>query len=458
MKRQFPMPLGGIMLACAVALPLASCSNKKDKADIESLKQEVLDREASLDSLRTRSEDLERKNSELTSKANEADNKATTLQSQLDQIKTDLETLRNAKSAEATAQTRSQSPAKVLETAKAQLTKQLAAVVMVEGDVTSGRGTVVHADDKTWLYTTPQVFSGNAKFSIKSADGTNISKFGTFQFAADANLVRLEIQQEMPVKFEVDHAAAVEATTPLMAVSGGTGGTGTAATTPQANECHATRTVGNDFEIESYALQQSGGCPVIGGESGKVVAIIGSPEPAPTLWPNPQPTYGTDQNIRAARLNRTIDWKTTTIGGFLGERHKIEDINRTTRLLYALAAVKVNGESLQLDAPLGGAGNLGGANMSVLKVFDQNTSLPMVAELMKIKADLADKKVRIAARDISRRVSSILSQAKSASTHQVQDLKSVVFSPYHRPAAELALKWRAEADQVLNATIDAIGR
>ena len=440
------------MLACAVALPLAGCSNKKDKDEIVSLKQEVLDREATLDSLRTQNEELVRTNSGLTSKVNEADNKTSTLQSQLDQVKADLDALRNAKAAEA-ATSRTQSPAKAMEATKAQLTKQLAAVVMIEGDVTSGRGTVVQADGKTWLYTSPQVFSGNSKFSIKNAGGAAISKFGAFQLATDANLVRLEIQQEMPVKFEVDSAATIDATTPLLAVNAGAAGAA-----PQANECHATRTAGNDFEIESYALQQSGGCPVIAAASGKVVAIIGSVDAPPTLWPNTQPTTGSDQNIRAACLNRTIDWKTTTIGGFLGERHKIEDINRTTRLLYALAAVKVNGESLQLDAPLGGAGNLGGANMSVLKVFDQNTSLPMVAELMKIKADLADKKVRIAARDISRRVSSILSQAKSASTHQVQDLKSVVFSPYHRPAAELALKWRAEADQVLNATIDAIGR
>ena len=438
------------MLACVVALPLAGCSNKKDKAEIESLKQEVIDREASVDSLRTKSEDLERTKSELASKVTEADNKASVLQSELDQVKADLEALRNAKSAEATAQTRTQSPAKVLETAKAQIAKQLAAVVMIEGDVTSGRGTVVQADGKTWLYTSPQVFSGNAKFSIKSADGATVSKFGAFQLAADANLARLEIQQEMPVKFVVDGAAAIEPTTPLMAVSPGSG-----SAAPQTNECHATRTVGNDFEIESYALQQSGGCPVLGAESGKVVAIIGSAEAPPTLWPNTQPATVTDQNIRAARLNRTIDWKTTTIAGFLGERHKIEDINRTTRLLYALAAVKVSGESLQLDGPLGGAG---GANTSVLKVLEQNATLPMVAELMKIKADLADKKMRIATRDISRRVASVLGQAKSASTRQIQDLKTVVFSPYHRSAVELALKWRGEADQALNTTMDATGR
>ena len=458
MKYQSPMPLSGIMLACAVALPLAGCSNKKDKAEIESLKQEVLDRESSLDSLRTRSEDLERAKSELTSKVNEAENKSAALQSQLDQAKADLESLRNAKSNETAAQSRPQSPAKALEASKAQLTKQLAAVVTIEGDVASGRGTVVQADGKTWLYTTPQVLSGNSKISIKTADGAAVTKFGAFNLAPDANLARLEIQQDMPVKFDVDSAAAIDPNTTLMAVSSGAGNSGGTAT-PQTNECHATRTVGNDFEIESYAIQQSGGCPVIDGTSGKLVAIIGSAEPPPSLWPGYQQNTGTEQNAKAARLNRTIDWKTTTIAGFLAERHKIEDLNRTTRLLYALAAVKVTGEALQLDGSLGGSNSgIGGATTTVLKVLEQNASLPMVAEMMKIKSDLADKKMKVAARDINRRVASILGQAKSASSRQLQDLKTVTFSPYHRPAAELALKWRGEADQTLNTAIDAVGR
>ena len=458
MKRQFPTPLCGILLACAVVLPLTGCSSKKDKDKIEALNREAQRRQDDLDSLGARCEELEHTKSELTTKASEAENNAGTLQNQLDKVKAELEALRGAKSAEA-AQTRAQSPAKVLENSKAQVAKQLAAVVMVEGDVTSGRGTVVQADAKTWLYTSPQVLSGNSKVSIKSADGTAVSKFGALQFAPDANLVRLEITQEMPVKFEVDTAATVEATTPLTAVSATPATAGAAGTEPQANECHATRTVGNVFEIESYALQQSGGCPVLGGESGKVIAIIVAADAPPTLWPTTQPAYGSDQNIRAARLNRTIDWKTTTLPAFLGERHKIEDINRTTRLLYALAAVKINGEALQLEGPLGGAGggsSVGGATTSVLKVLEQNAALPMVTELMKLKTDLANKKVHSSARDINRHVSSILGQAKSASTRQIQDLKSLVFSSCHRPAAELALKWRGEADQALNTAIDAI--
>lgn len=94
----------------------------------------------------------------------------------------------------------------------------------------------------------------------------------------------------------------------------------------------------------------------------------------------------------------------------------------------------------------------------MLKELEQNAALPMVAELMKLNSALTDTKTRVAVRDITRRLSSILSQANSASSRQVQDMKTIVFSFCHRPAAELALKWRAEADQALNASLDKFGR
>jgi hypothetical protein len=170
------------------------------------------------------------------------------------------------------------------------------------------------------------------------------------------------------------------------------------------------------------------------------------------LWPNAQPATGAEARTRAARLNRNVEWKPTTIPSFRGERRKIDDMNKTTRLLGALAEVKVTGESLQLDGPLGGG------NTTVHKVLAENAALPMVAELVKIQTDLTSKKMGLSARDIKRRISSVLSQAKNASSKQVQEMKTSVFSPCHRPMAELALKWRAEADQAVKTTLDTLSR
>lgn len=449
MKRQFLRSLGGCLLACAVALPLASCSkNKEQKAEIETLRQELRDRDTNIETIQSQSQELSRKNSELSAKTNEAEQKALQLESQLAQYKSDLESLRGAKANEA-AQTSIQTPSQVLESAKTQLVKQLAAVLLIEGDVTSGRGSLIQADGKTWLYSTPQVFSGNSKFTIKGADGTALTKIGGFQMAADANLARVEIQQEMPTKFEFDAKASVDTTTPLVTVSAGSNGEA-----PQESDCRIARTVGNDFELTINTIPASYGCPLLSAQSGKVIAILGSgaAETAPTLWPNTQQAPVSDPITRAARINRTIEWKPATIAAFLAERHKIDDINKTSRLLFAMAAVKVVGTSLQLNAALGSGG------ATVLKVLEQNAALPMVAELMKIQTDLDVKKMGIATNDIKRRLSSILSQAKTASARQIQEVKGSAFSSFHRPAAELALKWRAEAEQATTAALDIIGR
>jgi hypothetical protein len=319
---------------------------------------------------------------------------------------------------------------------------------LIEGDVTSGRGAVIQADGKTWLYSSTPVFSGNTKFTIKGPDGTALTKLGVLQVAADANLARLEILQEMPVKLDLDSAATVDATTKLLAACAGPNNTA-----PQMIECQAARTTGNDIELESSNIAQSTGCPLFSAQSGKVIGILsaGSAAAPPSLWPVPQQASADDTNTRAARLNRTITWKPITVAAFLAERRKIDEMNKTTRLLQALAGVRVSGDTLQLSGPLGGA-------TTVLKELEQNAALPMVAELMKLNSALTDTKTRVAARDITRRLSSILGQANSASARQVQDMKTIVFSFCHRPAAELALKWRAEADQALNASLDKFGR
>ena len=224
-------------------------------------------------------------------------------------------------------------------------------------------------------------------------------------------------------------------------------------------DARAAHSTDQGLELDSgYANPQSDGCPVVATASGKIVAMFGATPAAPTLWPPVQAPGTTDSNARAARLNRTIAWQTGTLAGFLAERHKLDDFNRITQLLDALVAVKTSGESLAFDVSPGGGASGSQMTTTVAKVLEQNATLPLVAELLKIKADLADKKMRRSARDINRRFGSVLSQAKTASARQVQDWKPAAFSPYYRPAAELALTWRSEADRALAARIDAVGR
>ena len=432
------------MFACVVVLPLAGCSkNGVRKAEIDSLHQEIADRDSNIQDLEARGTELERKNSELETKVNEAEQKASELADQLTRTKSDLETLQKTKEAEqALASTKT--PTQIQEAAKERINKQLSAIVSIEGDVTRSRGVLIEADGKTWLYAAAQGLSGNTKFTAKGSDGTALTKFGEFQAATDTSLVRLEIQQEIPVKTAMDIQADADATTPLVAVTADPQGGAL-----QVLDCRIAKTSGNDFEIETYGTQQSQGCPVFSATSGKVVAMIspGSTGAELTLWPNPQQPASYDQRTRAARLNRPIEWKASNINGFLDERRKIEDMNKTTRLLHALASARVAGEALLIG------GTQGGGTTTMIQVLNQNATNPLVIALRKVQTDLASKKVRVAVRDINRSLANILGDAQNASARQAQEFKGTAFSFYHRPLAETALKWRGEAEQSLKATL-----
>ena len=398
--------------------------------------------------MEARGRELDRKNTELENKAGAAEQKAGELENQLSQMKNELEALQQSQAAAGSA-VHAKTPSQGVEVAaKAQFDKQLPAILVIEGDVTSGHGTLIEADGKTWLYSSAQVFSGNVKLALKGADGKVLTKFGEFQVAADASLVRLEIQQEMPVKLAIDSQAAVEADTSLVAVTAGSNG-------PELQflECRVAKTNGNDFELDAYGVTQNRGCPLFMAESGKVIAIFSASAAGPGLsvWPEVRPSAGYEQRSRAARLNRAMEWKPSSISGFLGERRKIDDLNKTTRLLHALASVKLIGETLPLTATLGG-------NTTVLNVLEQNAALPLVVELKKVQAELAAKKVRVSERDTRRRIASILSEAKGVGARQVQEAKGFGFCAYHRPLIEIALKWRVEADQALNVALEALGR
>ena len=449
MNIQFPGSLKAVLLACAVVLPLTGCSkNKAQKAEIESLTQEISDRDTNIQDLENRSTELEQKNAALEGKVSEAEQKANELADQLSRAKSDLEALQKAKATEQ-AQAATKTPTQVQEATKEQIDKQLPAIVKIEGDVTRSHGVLVQADGKTWMYAAAQGLSGNTKLTIKGADGTAITKFGEFQVATDTSLVRLEIQQEMPVKIAMDNLATVDANTELVAVIPDPNGSGL-----QVLDCRISKTNGTDFDIETYATQQSQGCPLLAAASGKVIAIFsnGSTSADLTLWPNTQQNTGTEPRTRAARLNRTLEWKPSSLNAFLNERRKIDDLNKTTRLLHALASVTVTGESLQLG------GTQGGGTTTMTQVIQQNATDPLVVALKKVQTDLANKKVRVAERDITRRLASILGDAQNASVRQVTEFKGTAFSFYHRPLVESTLKWRAEADQALKATLVTLAR
>ena len=442
MQFKFLSVVGRALCVCAVVFSLTACSKKKEhQAAIESLNQEIADRDVGIQDLETRRQELEQKNSELEIKASEAEQKAGQLEEQLRQAQSALDTLQQAKEAETT---KAKTPSQVIEESKAQLGKQAPAVLKIEGDASRGHGSIIQVDGKTWLYSVAQVFSGNAKLSIKDPEGKVLTQFGEFQVAADTSLVRLEIPQAMPVKLEIDPKATVATNTPLMAMSADSRNAGL-----QMLSCRVAKINDLDFEIDSNALSQNFGCPLFAADSGKVIAIF-SPsmgEASRTLWPDDTSNRSDEARTRAVRLNRPIAWKPMNMTGFLEERRKIDDLNKITRMLHALASVKVSDEAIEFGGPIEGS------RLAMAQVIQQNAAPGVAAALKKVQSDLANKKVRVAQRDILRGLVKILGETKSNGSRQATELKSIGLSAYHRALAGSALKWHAQADQAIDATL-----
>lgn len=438
-----------VLSACAMAFGTSSCSKSTElKAQVASMEQDLKERQTDIEDLRERIRVLEKENAELRDKGRSAEHAANETKNSLQLAQNDLEALRKARTADQE-RAKAQSPQQLLTNAKNQLNQQLAAVVTIEGDVASGRGFVVQADGKTWLYSTSQAFSGNTKLAVKDSSGTVLNKFGEFQMAADSSVVRLELQQDVPTKFEIAPPANIEPNANLVTLTipreGGA---------VQLLECRALQAVGNDVELDVYGTEQSVGCPVIGADSGKIVGVLGSGSAAVgPLWPNsPDPSSEADPRPRVQRLNRPLEWKTSNIGAFLAERKKIDELNKSTRLLRALSVVRPATTGLVLD------GVVANGNVSARQVLEQNAANPVVAELVKFNTTLTSQKVKVAERDINRRVGAALEEAARASRKLAQELKALPISNYHRPLAEAALKWQAEAEAAVAEIVASLTR
>ncbi|MGC4017040.1 MAG: trypsin-like peptidase domain-containing protein [Luteolibacter sp.] len=74
----------------------------------------------------------------------------------------------------------------------------LASVVIIKGDQSEGSGFFARQGGKTYLYTAAHVLSGNSKLDVRTTDGRVFTKFGAFEVAEAADMVRFTMLEEPP--------------------------------------------------------------------------------------------------------------------------------------------------------------------------------------------------------------------------------------------------------------------
>ena len=320
--------------------------------------------------------------------------------------------------------------------------KHFGSIALIEGDGGSGTGFIVKEGESLRLYTAAHVIDGNKRLKVRNADGRQFSKFGAFEVAAESDLARIELREDFETGLRLSAQGAMKVDDPLLAI-GNSGGAG-ALTVLEGSVV----SLGPDVvELSNSVIQGNSGGPVFSGKTGEVVAVVTHLIAArKDIWA--EKTGFSDVRRFATRLDRNIDWQTVPIGKFLGEGVALEQYNRHTRILSALSMLDPTQDGLRLDTRVSKDGP------TLLSIFDENKTVPTVAELIAMNTKLGDKRLRTSESDLRRRFSSFYDSAVIKLNRDDADFEPARYSGYHRERAVQEKRWRAQALQELKSAAE----
>lgn len=421
------------------------CKDESAARRIKELEQEATDHVSEVETLNQRLQEAENERNKLRGELDDSRREATRAKNDAEQLQRQMDAMRKIEEAkrENERQAAQRNP---VEDARKAVQEKLAAVWQIEGDQGSCRGVVCEADGKTWLYFPPTSLKGSAKLAVKDAAGTAVTKFGDLQIAADANLARLEIKQDAPVRLAIDAKAELAANPRLFLPTPANDGGAL-----RIDEVSPGKITPAEIELNADGSSTFRGLPVFHAETGALLAItVPAPNFTADIWAAAQPSdFGM---TRSARLDRGIEWKTSTIGSLLAERRKIDELNKLTRLVAATATLSPGTSGLRMTS------TVAGGTISARQILEENKSVSGVQELFKLDENLAAQKVRASEADIRRQFAGMAGSIGSASRRVATELKAMKPSPCNRADIEAALKWNEEAGKKLDETLSSGGR
>lgn len=317
-------------------------------------------------------------------------------------------------------------------------------VLIIEGDKSVGTGFVAMSEGKKYLYTAAHVFSGNSKFTIRNAAGTEFKKFGDLQAAEGADLIRLEMLDDPADFLELAAPDADMAINTEIAALGNGGGNGVVS----VELGKILGTSGDTLEVDAQIIQGNSGGPVVERSSGKVVGEATHLTNArKDVW-----SEGTRQGeVRrfACRLNKPWKWMTQKTGAFVADGKKLAEFDDLTRLCYAIAQLKPLESGMRLTSEVGG-------DMTAASIFEQNKNNDIVKSLIAMNNDLAARKTTLSDAELIKKFRSVLSQAEGRATRSNQALKPQTFAWYHRDRAKVSVEARNDSITALKHRLEAL--
>jgi hypothetical protein len=307
-------------------------------------------------------------------------------------------------------------------------------VLIIEGDKSVGTGFMAKVDDKIYFYTAAHVLSGNSKLTVKNASGKQFTKFGTFEYAEGADMVRMAVLEGVDEYLEIVPSGVDFQLQTEIAALGNGGGTGVVA----MEKGRIMGTSGDSVEVDAGIIKGNSGGPVVHLHSGKVVGLVTHlTAEQKDIW-----SEGTRQGeVRrfACRMNKKWEWKPLRIGSFLNEAKALDEYDELTRLCYAVAALEPLTTGMRLDV------SVGNGTQTVLAIFDRNKDKPLVKAIVKMNSELAARRLMLSEADLKKRFRSIVSEILSSAQRNHAGFKAEEMSWFHRSRTESSVEARKEA-------------
>jgi serine protease Do len=315
------------------------------------------------------------------------------------------------------------------------------AVLIIEGDKSVGTGFIVSTGGKKYVYTAAHVFSGNTKLTIRNASGTGFKKFGNLEAAEGADLVRLEILEDVKDFLElVPPDSSLQINSGIAALGNG-GGNGVIS----VEKGKILGTSGDTLEVSAGIIQGNSGGPVVDLVSGKAVGeVTHLTSQRKDLW-----SEGTRQGeVRrfACRLNKDWKWKVMKIGTFLTEGKSLEEFDEQTRLCFAMAQLQPSETGLRLNAKVGG-------DTTIMEIFQKNQDNELVKSLISMNTDLSSRKTSLSDAELKKKFRSLLAQTQSQAQRSSDSFKPQNFAWFHRNLATVSVQGRKECLEALDSRL-----
>ncbi|BCX47023.1 hypothetical protein HAHE_09310 [Haloferula helveola] len=420
---------------------LSSC-NEDQSAEVERLTEEVEAVQGDYESEKRMREKAEESLEKVYDELSELKGELSAVKSELKSASSELARYRKREEDAEAAEEAKPSREEMAQAGREAAEKNLAARVTITGDKSTGSGVLVEEDGKTWIYFSLKTLEGNSQLQIAGSGGGELTKFGTFEIDNARGLARLEITEEVPAKLSIPGEETTE-----------TGRSTTLLTADESGSLIEGRSYGRSSDgtirADSRISAAPAGAPVLKGDTGELFGVmVEADEEEHLLWPDNYSRRRPGAKT-VIRLGGDADWSAVPVASYLEEARILSEMDRTTRLVAAFAAMSVSGNTITY-------GTIPDARMSVEEVLEEHSGADVVSSLKELSDWLGDKGARASASDVNKQVGRVFDEIQVLSTRQTKAFEGKRFSEAHTKEAAESLKWRKEAETALAKTINSI--